>query len=58
MYGVSDNLLGESVDALIIALHQAFEGSLLAGKEALDQEMILGTPLIIVHSELPRPARP
>jgi hypothetical protein len=55
---MSDDLLGETVDALIIALHQALEGGLLAGKEALDQDMILGTPLIIAHSELPLPAHP
>jgi hypothetical protein len=55
---MSHDLLGQTVDALVIALHQALEGGLLAGKEALDQELILGTPLIIAHSRFPRPARP
>ena len=32
--------------------------TILASKEALDQDMILGTPLIIAHSERPQPARP
>ena len=52
LHNVADGLFPVEHERAYASVVQA------AGKEALDQDMILGTPLIIAHSGLPLPARP